>query len=257
MLSRVLNLLPRSHLEAAKENKKGFKGSTANMSLGGGKSPALDLVVNAAVKAGIHFAVAAGNENPDACNTSPASAENAITVGASTIADARAYFSNYGPSVCDIFAPRLNILSTYIRFRLRHCYLIWYLHGLSTYLWFIVLYLSLQPSGDSQFAMSGSGVSPNQLKKNLIHYGSKGVLSDIPEDGTPNVLAFNGAGHNLTEFWNDAEQQQVSDKETKLSAKLSNFESKVEKLIYKAEHESEGLYNDIKNLVDDAYKNSN
>ena len=35
----------------------------------------------------------AGNENQDACNTSPASAELAITVGASTISDARAYFS--------------------------------------------------------------------------------------------------------------------------------------------------------------------
>lgn len=246
----------KAHLEAAKENKKGFKGSTANMSLGGGKSPALDLVVNAAVKAGIHFAVAAGNENQDACNTSPASAENAITVGASTIADARAYFSNYGKCV-DIFAPGLNILSTYIGSNSATATLSGtsmaspHICGLLSY------YLSLQPSGDSQFAMSGSGVSPSQLKKNLIHYGSKGVLSDIPDDGTPNILAFNGAGHNLTEFWNDAEQQQVSDKEAKLSTKLSNFESKVEKLIYKAEHESEGLYDDIRNLVEDAYKNSN
>ncbi|CAI4877680.1 CKB_collapsed_G0014260.mRNA.1.CDS.1 [Saccharomyces cerevisiae] len=66
------------------------------MSLGGGKSPALDLAVNAAVEAGIHFAVAAGNENQDACNTSPASADKAITVGASTLSDDRAYFSNWG-----------------------------------------------------------------------------------------------------------------------------------------------------------------
>ena len=32
----------KSHQEAVKSSKKGFKGSTANMSLGGGKSPALD-----------------------------------------------------------------------------------------------------------------------------------------------------------------------------------------------------------------------
>lgn len=36
------------------------KGSVANMSLGGGKSPALDEVVNRATETGLHFAVAAG-----------------------------------------------------------------------------------------------------------------------------------------------------------------------------------------------------
>lgn len=40
--------------------KTSHKGSVANMSLGGGKSPALDRAVNAAVDAGLHFAVAAG-----------------------------------------------------------------------------------------------------------------------------------------------------------------------------------------------------
>jgi len=95
------------------KNGKDRKASTANMSLGGGNSPTLDLAVNAAVDAGIHFAVAAGNEDQDACNSSPASAANPITVGASTLADDRAYFSNWGKCV-DLFAPGLNILSTYI-----------------------------------------------------------------------------------------------------------------------------------------------
>lgn len=36
------------------------KGSVANMSLGGGKSRALDDTINAAVNGGLHFAVAAG-----------------------------------------------------------------------------------------------------------------------------------------------------------------------------------------------------
>ncbi|KIM25047.1 hypothetical protein M408DRAFT_329847 [Serendipita vermifera MAFF 305830] len=88
------------------------KGSVANMSLGGGKSKALDAAVNAAVEHGMHFAVAAGNDNKDACNYSPAAAEKAVTVGASTIGDERAYFSNYGTCV-DVFAPGLNILSTW------------------------------------------------------------------------------------------------------------------------------------------------
>lgn len=39
------------------------KGNVANMSLGGGKSRALDQAVNRAVDGGLHFAVAAGNDN--------------------------------------------------------------------------------------------------------------------------------------------------------------------------------------------------
>ena len=53
-----------------------------------------------------------GNDNRDACDYSPAAAEKAVTVGASTLGDERAYFSNYGKCV-DVFAPGLNILSTY------------------------------------------------------------------------------------------------------------------------------------------------
>ncbi|KAG9093205.1 serine protease [Ceratobasidium sp. 370] len=104
-------------IEAIKQyratGKTSHRGSVANMSLGGGKSPSLDRAVNAAVKNGMHFAVAAGNDNKDACNYSPAAAELAVTVGASTMSDDRAYFSNHGPCV-DVFAPGLNILSTWI-----------------------------------------------------------------------------------------------------------------------------------------------
>ncbi|KAF8706780.1 Peptidase inhibitor I9, partial [Rhizoctonia solani] len=104
-------------IEAIKEfratGKTSHKGSVANMSLGGSKSPALDTAIDTAVRNGMHFAVAAGNDNRDACSYSPAGAELAVTVGASTIGDERAYFSNYGKCV-DIFAPGLNIKSTWI-----------------------------------------------------------------------------------------------------------------------------------------------
>ncbi|KAK7057714.1 peptidase S8/S53 domain-containing protein [Favolaschia claudopus] len=93
--------------------KTAHKGSVANMSLGGSKSEALDRAVNAAVDQGLHFAVAAGNDNQDACKYSPAAADKAVTVGASALSDERAYFSNHGSCV-DVFAPGLNILSTYI-----------------------------------------------------------------------------------------------------------------------------------------------
>ncbi|KAF8161600.1 serine protease [Crassisporium funariophilum] len=84
-----------------------------SMSLGGGASTVLDNAIASLTEAGIHVAVAAGNSNTDAANTSPARSPTAITVGASTIADTRASFSNYG-AVVDIFAPGLNVFSSWI-----------------------------------------------------------------------------------------------------------------------------------------------
>jgi cerevisin len=52
------------------------------------------------------------SDNKDACNYSPAASKYAVTVGASTVLDERAYFSNHGKCV-DVFAPGLNILSTW------------------------------------------------------------------------------------------------------------------------------------------------
>ncbi|MFJ6809127.1 S8 family serine peptidase [Streptomyces anulatus] len=54
--------------------------------------------------------VAAGDGNQDAVNCSPAGVPGAFTVGASTLADGRALFSDWGPTI-DVFAPGLNILS--------------------------------------------------------------------------------------------------------------------------------------------------
>jgi subtilisin family serine protease len=86
--------------------------AVANMSLGGGISSALDTAVNNLSNAGVAIAVAAGNSNTNACNSSPARAANAITVGATTTTDARASFSNFGTCL-DIFAPGQGILSAY------------------------------------------------------------------------------------------------------------------------------------------------
>ena len=84
--------------------------AVANLSLGGGKSNALNSAVNALYNSGVVVAVAAGNDNKDACLTSPASTPSAITVGATTNTDARAYYSNFG-SCLDIFAPGSGITS--------------------------------------------------------------------------------------------------------------------------------------------------
>lgn len=86
--------------------------AVANMSLGGGAYSTLDAAVQSAVNDGITMAVAAGNNNLDACNYSPARAAAAITVGATTSTDARASYSNYGTCL-DIFAPGSSITSAW------------------------------------------------------------------------------------------------------------------------------------------------
>ena len=65
------------------------------------------------VAAGVVYAIAAGNSSADACNSSPASAPTAITVGATDINDGFASFSNFGSCV-DINAPGVNITSAWI-----------------------------------------------------------------------------------------------------------------------------------------------
>ena len=91
-----------------------------NLSLGGGTSDLLDDAVNRAIADGIIVVVAAGNDGDDldvtqrnACIYSPARVPNAITVGATTSADARASFSNIGSCV-DLFAPGQAIKSTWL-----------------------------------------------------------------------------------------------------------------------------------------------
>jgi len=81
-----------------------------NMSLGGGTSSALDLAVRNLDATGLVPVVAAGNENQDACNTSPAREPLALTVGSTTRNDERSSFSNFGTCL-DIFGPGSSITS--------------------------------------------------------------------------------------------------------------------------------------------------
>ena len=84
--------------------------AVANMSLGGGKSDALEQAVAGSIADGVTYAVAAGNETEDACTGSPSGLPAAITVGSTTNTDARSSFSDFGPCV-DFFAPGSNITS--------------------------------------------------------------------------------------------------------------------------------------------------
>jgi subtilisin family serine protease len=105
-----------------------------NISIENPNSPALNNIINAAIKAGITVVVSAGNYGKDASATTPANNPNVLTVSAiadsdgicggagpdltvegdntTMTDDTFAFFSNFGP-VVKIAAPGVNILSTY------------------------------------------------------------------------------------------------------------------------------------------------
>jgi serine protease len=92
------------------------KPAVANMSLGGGAAQTVDDAVVRSANSGVFYALAAGNDGADACNSSPARAgagtnNGILTVGATDNADAEASWSNYGSCV-DLWAPGVDVLST-------------------------------------------------------------------------------------------------------------------------------------------------
>ncbi len=149
--------------------------AVANMSLGGSTSPALDLAVCRSIQAGVSYAVAAGNEDADACNSSPARVAQAVGTGASTRSDLRASFSNRGECV-DLFAPGQDITSARRG-------------GGSTSL-----------SGTSMASPHAAGVSalclernpgstPAQVRRCVLDHASPDKLSNIG-NGSPNRLLY-------------------------------------------------------------------
>jgi subtilisin family serine protease len=85
-----------------------------NMSLGGPPFQPLDDAINTLIDKGVIVVVAAGNESTNSSLSSPARIEKAITVGAYDVtSNTMASFSNYGPGI-DIWAPGVNIDSTYL-----------------------------------------------------------------------------------------------------------------------------------------------
>jgi subtilisin family serine protease len=147
------------------------------MSLGGGRSSALDIAVRSAVADGVVFVVAAGNSTANACQSSPAGEPLAITVGATTSADARSSFSNYGSCV-DVFAPGSSITSA----------------------WYTSTTASNTISGTSMASPHVAGVvalgleiAPNssvaQISEWITSTATQGVISNAGS-GSPNLLVY-------------------------------------------------------------------
>jgi subtilisin family serine protease len=140
--------------------------AVANMSLGGGKSPALDTAVRNSIADGVTYVLAAGNESEDACTGSPSGVTEAITVGATDRTDRRADFSDFGSCV-DFFAPGVDITSA----------------------WWITDSMTMTISGTSMAAPHAAGVAalylagspsatPQQVRDALYSLTTKGIVTD-------------------------------------------------------------------------------
>lgn len=155
--------------------------SVANMSLGGGASLSLDNAIANAIAKGIVFAVAAGNDNGNACNYSPARAAAAITVGATTSSDAKASYSNYGTCV-DINAPGSSIKSD------------WTGSATATNTISGTSMATPHVTGGAALVLSANpGYTPAQVRDALVNAATDNAITGLG-NGTPNKLLFVGAG---------------------------------------------------------------
>ncbi|GAB2941443.1 hypothetical protein GCM10027280_32480 [Micromonospora polyrhachis] len=151
--------------------------AVANLGVQGSYSNALNTAVTNSIADGVTYTVAAGNSNANACNYSPGSTPNAITVGATTSSDARASWSNFGPCL-DFFAPGVTVTST----------------------WHTSISATNSLSGTSQAAPHLAGAAarvlsnnptwtPAQVQSYLASTATIGVVTN-PGTGSPNRLLY-------------------------------------------------------------------
>ncbi|MGY1434637.1 S8 family peptidase [Streptomyces reniochalinae] len=147
--------------------------SVANMSLGGGASTSVDNAVQGAIDSGVTFAVAAGNDSSDACNTSPARVPEALTLGSTDRGDGRSSFSNYGRCL-DLFAPGGSITST------RN-------GGGSTTMSGTSMATPHAAGAAALYLSAHQSASPGQVGDALVGNAETGVVGN-PGSGSPNAL---------------------------------------------------------------------
>ena len=151
--------------------------AVANMSLGGGASSALDTAVTNSINDGVTYAVAAGNENTNACNGSPSRVASALTVGSTTSTDARSSFSNYG-SCLDLFAPGSSITSA------------WYTSNTATNTISGTSMATPHVAGVAALYLQGNpGASASTVNSAIVNGATTGVVTGAGT-GSPNRLLY-------------------------------------------------------------------
>ncbi|KAF2200158.1 subtilisin-like protein [Delitschia confertaspora ATCC 74209] len=175
-----------------RKTEPGFVGSIMSMSWGiPGIADTVNKVILAASDQGIHVSVAAGNDNTDACENTPAtnggSKSAIISVGAIDIEDKIASFSNTGTCV-DVYAPGVDILSSWATAD-NH---IEFLSGTSMacpHVTGVMAYLMAQDVG--RF-----GQDPKALKEEVLSLARKGAVDGSAITGDAKLLVSNGANGN-------------------------------------------------------------
>ncbi|MFD7123921.1 S8 family peptidase [Streptomyces anulatus] len=149
--------------------------SVANVSLGGGPSTTLDNAVRRSIASGVTYSIAAGNSNAPASGFSPARVETALTVGATTRADARATYSNHGPLV-DLFAPGSDITAG------------WATSDTATYTGNGTSFAAPHVAGAAAVYLTNHpGASPAAVGTALVNGATSNVLTGVGT-GSPNKL---------------------------------------------------------------------
>jgi aqualysin 1 len=157
------------------------RSAVANMSLGGPVSTALDDAVRASIADGVVYCVSAGNGSSDASTQSPADVAEAITVGATSITDGWASFSNFGALV-DLSAPGVSVTSDYYTSDVATATISGTSMSSPHVCGTAALYLAANP-----------GASPAAVQSAIVSNATTGVITGIPA-GTANRLLFSRFG---------------------------------------------------------------